>query len=148
MAKLNLVFALAGMLSVVLSALILQITAAAAEATAESSTDFAMPPEPYPGFYSYADGCLEKLSENCAKQIYHGIYADDESTVTDHNCCEMLVAMGKPCHDAIFRATLTLPELIKKDKSKVIAKSSSIWSECVSGPTSAAKSPSESLRLA
>ncbi|KAI3458387.1 hypothetical protein Pfo_015050 [Paulownia fortunei] len=49
--------------------------------------DFALPPEPYPGFYN----CLEKLTEDCGVEIYGGIFGKDG---VSSRCCGQLVGLG------------------------------------------------------
>ncbi|KAI3470997.1 hypothetical protein Pfo_027660 [Paulownia fortunei] len=88
-----------------------------------------LPPEPYPGFYALADRCLDRLTEECGLDIFRGIFGDDEA-VSD-KCCVELVAMGRRCHRGILTATLTLPELSKRDKKQIRRRDAQVWSQCV-----------------
>lgn len=85
---------------------------------------YALPPEPYPGFY----GCLEKLTEQCGGEIYRGIFGKGAVST---RCCGELVGLGKRCHKGILKATLALPELKKTDKKRIKARDLEIWSQCI-----------------
>ncbi|KAL7102299.1 hypothetical protein ACP275_08G111100 [Erythranthe tilingii] len=92
----------------------------------------ALPPEPYQGFYEFADRCLDKLTEECGLEIFQGIFWEDEVAVISRKCCQKLVAVGRSCHEGILKATLKLPELPKREKNVMKRRDAQLWSQCVS----------------
>ncbi|KAL0403016.1 UNVERIFIED_CONTAM: hypothetical protein Sradi_1942400 [Sesamum radiatum] len=89
----------------------------------------ALPPEPYPGFYAEAERCLIKLTEECGCEIFRGIFRDHDSI--SNKCCLELVALGRRCHRKILKATLTLPEVPKREKKEILRRDAKVWSQCV-----------------
>ncbi|KAK4433558.1 hypothetical protein Salat_1118100 [Sesamum alatum] len=71
---------------------------------------YALPPEPFLGFYS----CLEKLTEKCGVEICRGIFGT-----------------GGGCHKGLLKTALALPEVAKFDKKKIQAIDVEISSNCV-----------------
>ncbi|KAL2249007.1 UNVERIFIED_CONTAM: hypothetical protein Sindi_2374400 [Sesamum indicum] len=89
----------------------------------------ALPPEPYPGFYTEAERCLTKLTEECGHEIFRGIFRDHDTI--SNKCCVELVALGRRCHRKILKATLTLPEVHKREKKDILRRDAKVWSQCV-----------------
>ncbi|PIN20642.1 hypothetical protein CDL12_06674 [Handroanthus impetiginosus] len=89
----------------------------------------ALPPEPYPDFYAFAGRCLRKLTAECGREIFKGIFGD--KAAVSNSCCLELVAMGRRCHRGIVKATLALPELPKREKKEIKRRDARVWSQCV-----------------
>ncbi|KAL0452620.1 UNVERIFIED_CONTAM: hypothetical protein Slati_1240100 [Sesamum latifolium] len=89
----------------------------------------ALPPEPYPGFYAEAERCLSKVTEKCGYEIFRGIFWNHDAI--SNKCCVELVALGRRCHRKILKATLTLPEVPKREKNEILNRDAKVWSQCV-----------------
>ncbi|KAK4382925.1 hypothetical protein Sango_2827200 [Sesamum angolense] len=115
-----------------LAATVLALAAFSAQAHKQppsSPAGAALPPEPYTGFYADAERCLSKLTEECGLEIFRGIFRDHDAI--SNKCCVELVALGRRCHRKILKATLTLPEVPKREKKEILRRDAKVWSQCV-----------------
>ncbi|KAK4436416.1 hypothetical protein Salat_0805300 [Sesamum alatum] len=96
----------------------------------QSPAGAALPPEPYPGFYADAERCLKKLTTECGHEIFRGIFGAHDAISS--KCCVELVAIGRRCHRKILKATLTLPDVPKREKKEILRRDAKVWLQCVS----------------
>ncbi|KAK4433560.1 hypothetical protein Salat_1118400 [Sesamum alatum] len=75
---------------------------------------YALPPEPFLGFYSF----LEKLTEKCGVEISRGIFGTGG---VSRRCCFELVGLGQGCHKGLLKTAFALPKVAKFDKKKIQA---------------------------
>ncbi|KAG8381033.1 hypothetical protein BUALT_Bualt06G0078700 [Buddleja alternifolia] len=97
-----------------------------AAAPSPATVEFALSPEPYPGFY---DTCLSKVSNKCKSEIYNGIFENDDVSAT---CCREIVGSGRRCHEGIVKGRLDQMKGLQKVYMIAIEKRGrKVWQECV-----------------
>ncbi|GAV63956.1 Prolamin_like domain-containing protein [Cephalotus follicularis] len=74
---------------------------------------------------TFVSDCEKNFTQKCGIQVYDSVY---KTGTLSKDCCIKLVAMGRPCHDALVKQN---PEF-KANPSKAKAKSDQVWNACVS----------------
>ncbi|KAJ7979555.1 Protein of unknown function (DUF784) [Quillaja saponaria] len=64
-------------------------------------SDPVLPPEPSPGYYKDLQECADKITFECNKEIFAGMFFEKELLTLE--CCKQLVYMGKDCHSGLVK---------------------------------------------
>ncbi|KAL2526887.1 Protein of unknown function (DUF784) [Abeliophyllum distichum] len=94
---------------------------------------------------TFVDACQRKITSECGSEIFNSIFINN--SVND-KCCRQLVAMGRRCHEDIFKTTLTLlPDLNGRDRTQIMKRNVETWDQCVLVTNIEASSPLPSFFL-
>lgn len=92
----------------------------------------------------FVEECQKKMTPECGREIFSGMFYDDHprpESLTKACCIRLVVDMGRPCHDVLFKELLQDPEIkhiSNSNKAWLRFRSNQIWDDCVS----VAQSPS------
>lgn len=90
----------------------------------------------------YLENCASKITEQCGEEIYTSVFRN--GTYTDNCCHNLVVSLGKECHDKMVKFIIfNIPEF-KEKNSTILTKSEQIWNKCALVAASPSSAPSSS----
>uniref|UniRef100_A0A2N9EAI8 Prolamin-like domain-containing protein n=1 Tax=Fagus sylvatica TaxID=28930 RepID=A0A2N9EAI8_FAGSY len=73
--------------------------------------------------------CAKKLTPDCGESIFMNIFGNSSKPVSD-NCCHLLVAMGRPCHNGLMTNIINKIPDYKTNETITRPRGVEIWNKC------------------
>ncbi|KAJ8421222.1 hypothetical protein Cgig2_033730 [Carnegiea gigantea] len=73
-------------------------------------------------------GCAGKVTSACGPKVYAFVF--DKSGILPEKCCELLLNVGRQCHDSETNSILSEGEFSAEEKKEIMERHNQVWNLC------------------
>ncbi|KAJ8420715.1 hypothetical protein Cgig2_003879 [Carnegiea gigantea] len=73
-------------------------------------------------------GCAGKVTSACGPKVYAFVF--DKSGILPEKCCELLLNVGRQCHDSETNSILSEGEFSAEEKKEIMKRHNQVWNLC------------------